>query len=155
MKNELTLNHGLLPAHTFTTRVYVQHTDWGGVVYHARYLCFAEQARCEFLRSLGVPQHTLSANEEGFIVVKDCYLSFMHPARLDDLLEVRTYLKQLGGASVTLLQEVVCNARLLTVLQVRLGWVKTQGQAARLPMPLVKALQTAANTVQSKWLKKI
>ncbi|MBT6392922.1 MAG: hypothetical protein HOJ73_05990, partial [Nitrosomonadales bacterium] len=40
-------------------RVYYEDTDSGGVVYHANYLNFMERARTEWLRDLGVNQHSL------------------------------------------------------------------------------------------------
>ena len=42
-------------AHHYAVRVYYEDTDAGGVVYHANYLRFAERARTEALRDLGVP----------------------------------------------------------------------------------------------------
>ncbi|MBE7211763.1 MAG: 4-hydroxybenzoyl-CoA thioesterase, partial [Gluconacetobacter diazotrophicus] len=41
-----------MPAHRCCFRVYYEDTDAGGVMYHARYLAFAERARTEALRSL-------------------------------------------------------------------------------------------------------
>ena len=41
-------------AHIFPVRVYYEDTDAGGVVYHANYLKFAERARTDLLRFLGV-----------------------------------------------------------------------------------------------------
>src|SRR5262249_9583359 len=48
-------------AHLFPVRVYYEDTDAGGMVYHANYLRFAERARTEMLRTLGVE---LSRTEE-------------------------------------------------------------------------------------------
>ncbi len=41
--------------HRYTLRVYYEDTDAGGIVYHATYLRFAERARTEALRDLGIP----------------------------------------------------------------------------------------------------
>lgn len=41
--------------HRYTLRVYYEDTDAGGVVYHASYLRYAERARTEALRDLGIP----------------------------------------------------------------------------------------------------
>ena len=40
-------------------RVYWEDTDAGGIVFYANYLKFFERARTEWLRHLGVNQHTL------------------------------------------------------------------------------------------------
>jgi acyl-CoA thioester hydrolase len=69
-------------------RVYLEDTDAGGVVYHARYLNFFERARTEMLRHLGVCSSGLKA-EHGLIwVVLDMQLAFRRAARLDDELMV-------------------------------------------------------------------
>ena len=49
--------------HVFPLRVYYEDTDAGGVVYHANYLKFAERARTDLLRFLGVEQARLAADE--------------------------------------------------------------------------------------------
>ena len=40
----------------YPVRVYYEDTDAGGIVYYANYLKFAERARTEFIRTLGVNQ---------------------------------------------------------------------------------------------------
>ena len=46
-------------SHRYAVRVYYEDTDAGGVVYHATYLRFAERARTEALRELGIPHAEL------------------------------------------------------------------------------------------------
>ena len=45
----------------YAVRVYYEDTDAGGVVYHATYLRYAERARTEALRDLGIPHAELVA----------------------------------------------------------------------------------------------
>jgi len=52
--------------HVFPVRVYYEDTDAGGVVYYANYLKFAERARTDLLRILGIEQSHL-AGEEGLV----------------------------------------------------------------------------------------
>jgi len=40
--------------HRYRQRVYYSDTDSGGIVYHARYLDFAEHARTEMLREISL-----------------------------------------------------------------------------------------------------
>ena len=42
--------------HHYRLRVYYEDTDAAGIVYHANYLRFAERARTEALRDLGIAQ---------------------------------------------------------------------------------------------------
>lgn len=75
-------------AFVWPVRVYLEDTDAGGVVYHARYLNFFERARTEMLRHLGITSSGLQ-REHGLIwVVLDMQVAFRRAARLDDELRV-------------------------------------------------------------------
>jgi acyl-CoA thioester hydrolase len=93
-------------AHRFPLRVYFEDTDAGGVVYHASYLRFAERARTEYLRDLGLPHQQLIAREGLIFVVKRVVVEYHRPALLDDSLIVTTRPVKLGGASLALAQGV-------------------------------------------------
>jgi acyl-CoA thioester hydrolase len=95
-----------LPAHAWPVRVYFEDTDAGGVVYHGNYLKFAERARTELLRAGGFDHTGLAKEHAVLIVVRDCTMEFIAPARLDDALEVRSRVTTIGGASLTMRQEV-------------------------------------------------
>ena len=87
-------------------RVYLEDTDAGGVVYHARYLNFFERARTEMLRHLGVTSSLLKA-EHGLIwVVLDMQLAFRRAARLDDELMVTCELLWARGVRQGFRQEM-------------------------------------------------
>ncbi|MDE1513626.1 MULTISPECIES: tol-pal system-associated acyl-CoA thioesterase [Vibrio] len=86
--------------------VYYEDTDAGGVVYHANYLKFFERARTEMLRAFGVNQQSLLQQNTGF-VVRHMEIDFLKGAKLDDHLEVITYVSELRKASLTFCQELV------------------------------------------------
>lgn len=71
----------------FPTRVYVDDTDAGGVVYHATYLKFLEHARTESLRALGIEQAAI-ANNGTILVVASVNIRYLSAAMLDDMLDV-------------------------------------------------------------------
>lgn len=79
-------------------RVYVEDTDLGGVVYHARYLHFFERARTEWLRSHGVGQKKLREEAGLIFVVTDMNIRFIRPAMMDDELLVSASVSSLGRA---------------------------------------------------------
>lgn len=65
----------------FPVRVYYEDTDAGGIVYYANYLKFAERARSEFIRALGVRQQDeLEADDKAGFVVRHCEMDFQAPA---------------------------------------------------------------------------
>src|SRR5690606_4260931 len=68
-------------------RVYIEDTDAGGIVFHAKYLHYMERARTEWVRSRGVG---LRAGLEGnsSYVVQRMNIHYRTPAQLDDQLLV-------------------------------------------------------------------
>ena len=112
--------------HILPVRVYFEDTDAGGVVYHAAYVRFAERGRTDLLRLLGTDARRMidgsDSREPAAFVVRRMSFDFARPARMDDLLEVVTRVKELGGASVTLRQTIeragtrICEADVTVVL---------------------------------------
>jgi acyl-CoA thioester hydrolase len=128
---------GEQPAHQFTLRVYFEDTDAGGIVYHAAYLRFAERARTEWLRELGLPHRQL-IDESGLIfVVKRLAIEYHRPARLDESLVVETRVMEIGGASVALRQEIRRGGEGIATLDVALACVRlATGRPERIPATL-------------------
>jgi acyl-CoA thioester hydrolase len=128
-------------AHLYPVRVYYEDTDAGGIVYHARYLHFAERARTEMLRCMGLPHSELTATYGVIIIVRGLEAQYVKPARLDDALEVRTKLLDLGAASIKMSQligfmggEEAENAKNISArLVVKLAAVNMHGRPTRLP----------------------
>ncbi len=126
--------------HVLALRVYYEDTDAGGLVYYANYLKFAERARTEMLRLAGF-DHTAIAERFGLaFVVRECALAYKRPARLDDLLEIRSRFLKVGGASLTAEQLVCREAMELARLDVRLACMGDGGRPSRIPRPLREAL---------------
>jgi acyl-CoA thioester hydrolase len=124
-------------AHHFHTRIYYEDTDAGGVVYHANYLRFAERARTEALRDLGVPHAELQAQHGLIFMVRRAKLDYLAPARLDDSLVVVTRPLAIGAASVELRQSFHREAELdstLAIADIQLACVRVADlRPARLP----------------------
>jgi acyl-CoA thioester hydrolase len=119
--------------HSHAIRVYFEDTDAGGIVYYANYLKFAERARTEMLRDLGV-SHADMMKRDGFVlVVRRCEIDYLKSARLDDLLSVETEIAKLGGASVDLRQRVLRDNDVLAELKVLVVCIGQDGRPARIP----------------------
>lgn len=131
---------------TVQIRVYYEDTDAGGVVYHAGYLRFAERARTEMLRSLGLDHVRLLADHGVIFAVRRCEVDFLQPARLDDLLDVSTRIARQGGASLDLIQEIGRAGTLIARLAIRLALIDRRGRAARLPAVLRHAIAATGAT---------
>lgn len=123
-----------MTAHRYAVRVYYEDTDAGGVVYHANYLRFAERARTEALRDLGVPHAELQAVHGLIFMVRRVKLDYLAPARLDDALSVVTSPRLIRGASVDLRQVVMRNETIIADADLQLACVHAgTGRPARIP----------------------
>jgi acyl-CoA thioester hydrolase len=79
------------------TRVRVRYaeTDQMGVVYHANHFIWFEIGRVELLRQLGFSYKEMEENDNLFIAVVDARCRYKFPARYDDEILVRTWLKNI------------------------------------------------------------
>ena len=93
------------PPFSHTLRVYWEDTDAGGVVFYANYLKFFERARTEWLRSLGFSQQRLRDDTGAIFIVTETSVRYLRPARLDDELIVSVRPVEVGGASMTVMQQ--------------------------------------------------
>jgi acyl-CoA thioester hydrolase len=127
--------------HIFPVRVYYEDTDAGGVVYYANYLKYAERARSELLRSIGVDNVGLMADQGVAFAVRRLEADYARPARLDDLLEVRTRLLAVGGASLEAEQMIRRGAEDIVRMRVQLACTTLAGKPARMPKELRARLE--------------
>ncbi|QCO55187.1 tol-pal system-associated acyl-CoA thioesterase [Pseudorhodobacter turbinis] len=126
--------------HRFDLRVYYEDTDLAGIVYYANYLKFIERARSEWVRSLGVDQAALRANEGIVFAVRHLTAEYLRPAVYDDLLEVHTTMTEITGARIRLAQSVWRGDALLFEAGVTLVCLTLAGRAARIPAAAREAL---------------
>lgn len=126
-------------AHALEVRVYYEDTDAGGVVYYANYLKYMERGRTEWLRELGVDQSSLARECARIFMVVSIEIKYIRPAKLDDLLTVRSEITRMGRASLNFAQQIYCNGELLTQGNVQVGCVDaTTMRPAGMP-PQVRA----------------
>ncbi|MBC8158069.1 MAG: tol-pal system-associated acyl-CoA thioesterase [Alphaproteobacteria bacterium] len=120
-------------AHVFPLRVYYEDTDAGGIVYYANYLKYAERARSEMLREVGIESSRLMDEDNIALTVRKCAVDYHKPARLDDALEVHTRITQVGGASLQGAQHIKCDGKDIVVVHIKLACMAMTGKPARLP----------------------
>ncbi len=93
--------------HEFQVRVTYADTDKAGIIYYANYLKYLEQGRTELLRSLGVRYRDLEVQRKLFLPAVSANCEYLAPSRYDDLLTIRTWISELGRASISFACEVV------------------------------------------------
>ncbi|MBI1180018.1 MAG: YbgC/FadM family acyl-CoA thioesterase [Alphaproteobacteria bacterium] len=132
-------------AHRYPVRVYFEDTDTAQMVYHANYLRFMERARTEVLRLCGVSQSVSMSGEPrealGY-AVKSCALEFLAPARLDDLLEVRTETSDVGAAFIDFRQDIWRGDTAIASAVVRVVCLDGRGKPRRQPAHLIARLDS-------------
>jgi acyl-CoA thioester hydrolase len=122
--------------HVLPVRVYFEDTDAGGIAYHASYIRWCERGRTDLLRLLGTDSRRLidgsDSHEPAAFVVRRMHCEFLRPTRMDDVLEVETRVKELGSASVTLLQTIKSAGRPVFEAEVTVVLVAVSGKPLRL-----------------------
>ena len=87
-----------------TIRVRYAETDAMGVVYYANYLTYFEVGRVEFLRQNGLPMADVDRKLR--MPVVEASVRYLRPARLDDLLRVRSWIGERKRASFLFRYEI-------------------------------------------------
>ena len=129
--------------HIRTERVYFEHTDFSGVVYHGRYLDFLEHGRSDYVRLLGVHHGELRDGAYGpslaFAVLR-MEIDFRQAAHIDDVLTVETRRGTLKGLRLTFDQTIRRGETVLLEARVTVVLIDTEGRPRRYPKALVEKL---------------
>lgn len=112
---------------TTQIRIHYALTDQMGVVYHGHYAQFYEIGRTEALRQLGVTYKDIEAL--GIImVVVDIHTRFLLPARYDDLITVKTTLREFPvGHKIVFYGEIFVEDKLINTSTVTLYILEAKG----------------------------
>src|SRR3989449_6377857 len=71
-----------------------------GVVYHANYLVWFDRARTELMRDPGPPYKELEKQGVS-LAVSDVHIRYLAPARYDDPVRIRCWVRELASRRVT------------------------------------------------------
>lgn len=131
--------------HRLAIRIYYEDTDFSGVVYHASYLRFFERGRTEALRAVGIRHSELLERVEPLVfAVRRMTTEWIAPARIDDILEVRTRFLSARGARMSLDQEIWREETLIARAEVEAACMSLSGRPRRLPLEIVERFGLAA-----------
>jgi acyl-CoA thioester hydrolase len=126
-------------------RVRFAETDAMGVVHHAAYLPYLEEARVAYLRHLGHPYDTIRAEGIDFTVL-EAFVRYERPLRFDDVVRIHLTVATVSRATFQL-------AYLLTLDDQRVGTgvtvhgsVDTTGRAAKTPEWIRAALSAGVSS---------
>ena len=117
-------------------RIYYEDTDAGGIVYHFRYLNFAERARAEFLRNQSLKQISISQEYNIQFVVKDLKVNYISFCQLDDQIQLLTNLESINRVKLCFKHIFYKNNEEILHMNVKICIVSKTGKVARMPKSL-------------------
>jgi acyl-CoA thioester hydrolase len=95
-----------------------------GYLYYGRYADLYEIGRVEMLRSLGLTYREMEEEEKVMLPVASLQMRFVRPAKYDELLTIRTTLREMPAKDITFHVEVFNeNMKLVNGGSVRLVFV--------------------------------
>jgi acyl-CoA thioester hydrolase len=124
--------------------VYYEDTDAGGVVYYANYLRFVERGRTEALHLAGIDHVDLMERYGIWFVARRAMVDYLKPGRLDDILVVRTSVREMRNTSLLMRQEVGKRTESgiedIAVVDVLLVCVNSAVKPNKIPEPVREAM---------------
>lgn len=88
------------------TRVRYKDTDQMGMVYYGNYFTFFEIGRVEYMRERGIAYKQMEREDDSYIVVAEANCRYLRPARYDDLLCIRTRVRESRRRSIRFAYEI-------------------------------------------------
>ena len=114
-------------------KVYYEDTDAGGIVYYANYLNFLERARTEAIQNIGLSNKEIKENYNTLIIVKSCNIQYKKSAYLEDVLHIRSFVKNVTKTSLFMMQVITKNEEVIVEALVHLVFVNNQGKPTKIP----------------------
>ena len=127
--------------HVLPVSIYYEDTDLSGFVYHANYLRYMERGRTECFRLAGISKMAgLDEEEPTAWTLRSVHVDYLRPARLDDIIHVRSRLIGLSGARMQAIQRITRNETLLVEGRIEACITTLTGKPRRLPKKVQETL---------------
>ena len=123
-------------------RVRYSDTDKMGYLYYGRYANFYEVARVELFRSLGFSYRKLEHDGVGMPVI-NMNSKFIHPLRYDELVRVKTSIKEIPSSVITFDYEIFNENKILANIgRTELTFINlSNNKVVRLPKKLEEVIK--------------
>jgi len=137
-----------------TTKIRVRYadTDQMRFVYYSKYLEYFEQGRSDLLREIGLPYPEIEKLGY-YLPVVEAYVRYIQPARYDDLLEVKTTMKETPAARIRIHYEIARTEDSAPVAEghtVHSIMNAQTGKPVRAPQFLIEAISAALRKAEKK-----
>jgi len=118
--------------HWITVRVYYEDTDFTGMVYHGNYLRFFERGRSDHLRDAGIShQSLLDRPDPAAFTLTNVNVSYKRPAKVDDLLHVRTRYLGMDGPRIRFEQACLRDGQIVAEAEITAVMIHADGRLRR------------------------
>lgn len=117
-------------------RIYYEDTDAGGIVYHSKYLNFAERGRAEFFRKLNLDQVFIKKYYNILFVVKSLKIDYINYITLDDNINIVTKVMEINQAKIIFSHAFYNRKKSIAKILVKICCIKSSGKVARMPKAL-------------------
>ena len=87
-------------------KIYVEDTDFQGVVYHANYLKYFERSRSEFLSYANISQNKLREKDLAF-VIKSIKINYLKSAELGNQIVVQSNVEKKSNVRMIFYQKII------------------------------------------------
>ena len=95
-------------------------TDRMGIVHHSNYIRFLEEARCRWIKQIGVSMESLE--DSGFTIpTLEVYCKYVNPVTSGDVISITPFISEYNGVRMTVSYKVI-NAQ--TQKEVIKAWTK-------------------------------
>ena len=121
---------------THHLRTRFAETDAMGIIHHAAYLPYLEEARVEYLRAIGHPYDAVRGGEEGDpreFPVLEASVRYRRPLRFDDEVAVSLRIGAVSGATFQIAYLLAVGAEARATAVTVHGCVDRVGRPVRLP----------------------
>ncbi len=114
-------------------------TDAMGIIHHAAYLPYLEEARVEYLKAIGHPYEEVRGAEDGEdggggdFAVLEASVQYRQPLRFDDELDVALVVGKVTRATFQIAYLLTVNGEVRATAVTVHGCVDREGRPARLP----------------------
>jgi len=113
-------------------RVRYAETDRMGLLHHANYLVYFEQARTELLRQQGLTYRDME-DQGFFLVITSVEVKYKSPSKYDDVLSIQTTVARTTPVRIEHTYAVTCDGRAVADGKTTLACVDRSGKLQALP----------------------
>lgn len=132
---------------SFDVRIAYADTDRMGVVYYANYLTLFERGRTELMRNMGVRYRDMEENDKIFLPVSEATCRYFSPAHYDELITVKTKIKECEGAHIDFEYEIFSadSGKKIAEGVTRHPFVNASWKPVRIPLSFRKLLSSQSD----------